>query len=198
MASDFFRGIMGFFAVGMIAGAGTLMLLPQDSPQASVRLPDRIKVPFARPGLRGGRHGVDRGVVPVAAVLLAVIVPASIVGVWLFSLQHHFDGTHWARHVQWDPVDAALRGSSFLRLPRLLQWMTGNIGFHHVHHASPRVPNYRLEACHSAHPGFAVASVLTLAGVQAAALSAFGAVPQDHETGWDTCHRLSQSPNPAQ
>ena len=103
------------------------------------------------------------GVGPVVAVLLAVIVPASIVGVWLFSLQHHFDGTHWARHVQWDPVDAALRGSSFLRLPRLLQWMTGNIGFHHVHHASPRVPNYRLEACHSAHPGFTVASVLTLA-----------------------------------
>jgi omega-6 fatty acid desaturase (delta-12 desaturase) len=65
--------------------------------------------------------------------------------------------------VQWDPVDAALRGSSFLRLPRLLQWVTGNIGFHHVHHASPRVPNYRLEACHSAHPGFTVASVLTLA-----------------------------------
>ena len=103
------------------------------------------------------------GVGPVAVVLLAVIVPASIVGVWLFSLQHHFDGTHWARHVQWDPVDAALRGSSFLRLPRLLQWVTGNIGFHHVHHASPRVPNYRLEACHGAHPGFTVASVLTLA-----------------------------------
>jgi omega-6 fatty acid desaturase (delta-12 desaturase) len=99
----------------------------------------------------------------VVAVLLAVIVPASIVGVWLFSLQHHFDGTHWARHLQWDSVDAALRGSSFLRLPRVLQWVTGNIGFHHVHHASPRVPNYRLEACHAAHPGFATASVLTLA-----------------------------------
>jgi fatty acid desaturase len=89
-----------------------------------------------------------REVGPVAAVLLAVIVPASIVGVWLFSLRHHFDGTHWARHVEWDPVDAALRGSSFLRPPCLLQWVTGNIGFHHVHHASPRVPNYRLEACH--------------------------------------------------
>jgi omega-6 fatty acid desaturase (delta-12 desaturase) len=98
----------------------------------------------------------------VAAVLLAVIVPASIVGVWLFSLQHLFNGTHWARHAEWDPVRAALRGSSFLRLSRPLQWVTGNIGFHHVHHASPRVPNYRLEACHGAHPGFTVASVLTL------------------------------------
>jgi hypothetical protein len=92
------------------------------------------------------------------------MVPASIVGAWLFSLQHLFDGAHWARHVQWEPVDAALRGSSFLRLPRFLQWVTGNIGFHHVHHASPRVPNYRLEACRGAHPGFTLASVLTLAG----------------------------------
>jgi omega-6 fatty acid desaturase (delta-12 desaturase) len=103
------------------------------------------------------------GFAPVAAVLLAVVVPASIIGVWLFSLQHHFEATHWARHADWNPVDAALRGTSFLRLPRLLQWLTGNIGFHHVHHASPRVPNYRLEACHDAHPAFAVAPVLTLA-----------------------------------
>jgi omega-6 fatty acid desaturase (delta-12 desaturase) len=111
--------------------------------------------------LHGGL-AVALGFGAVSAVLLAVIVPASIVGVWLFSLQHVFDRTHWARHAQWNPIDAALRGSSFLRLPRLLQWVTGNIGFHHVHHAAPRVPNYRLEACHGAHPGFAAASVLTL------------------------------------
>ena len=105
---------------------------------------------------------------PVALVLLAVVVPASIIGVWLFSLQHHFEGTFWARYEQWNPVDAALRGTSFLRLPRLLQWATGNIGFHHVHHASPRIPNYRLEACHAAHPGFATAPVLTLwSGIRA-------------------------------
>ena len=98
----------------------------------------------------------------MAAVMLSVIVPASIVGVWLFSIQHHFDGTLWARHGQWTALDAALRGTSFLRLPRWLQWATGNIGFHHVHHVSSRVPNYRLEACHGAHPGFAGAAVLTL------------------------------------
>jgi omega-6 fatty acid desaturase (delta-12 desaturase) len=111
--------------------------------------------------LQGGLAAM-LGFGPVAAVLLAVVVPASIIGVWLFSLQHHFEGSHWARHAQWDPVDAALRGTSFLRLPRILQWVTGNIGFHHVHHASPRIPNYRLEACHEAHPGFAAAPVLTL------------------------------------
>ena len=111
--------------------------------------------------LHGGL-AVMLGIIPVVAVLFAVVVPASIIGVWLFSLQHHFEGTHWARHAQWDPVEAALRGTSFLRLPRVLQWLTGNIGFHHVHHASPRVPNYRLQACHDAHPGFSVVPVLTL------------------------------------
>jgi omega-6 fatty acid desaturase (delta-12 desaturase) len=111
--------------------------------------------------LHGGL-AMTLGFGPMTAVLLAVMVPASIVGVWLFSLQHHFDGTHWARQAQWNPVEAALHGCSFLRLPRFLQWMTGNIGFHHVHHVSPRVPNYRLEACHAAHPGFAAAAELSL------------------------------------
>ncbi len=115
-----------------------------------------------------GGLGLLLGFGSVALVLLAIVVPASILGVWLFSLQHHFEGTLWARHDDWNPVDAALRGTSFLRLPRLLQWVTGNIGFHHVHHASPRVPNYRLEACHAAHPSFSTAPVLTLwAGIRA-------------------------------
>jgi omega-6 fatty acid desaturase (delta-12 desaturase) len=109
-----------------------------------------------------GGLGFVLGFGPVLIVLLAVIVPASIAGVLLFSLQHHFEGTHWARHDSWDPVTAALGGSSFLRLPRVLRWLTGSIGFHHVHHLVPRVPNYRLEACHAAHPAFGTAHVLGL------------------------------------
>jgi omega-6 fatty acid desaturase (delta-12 desaturase) len=109
------------------------------------------------------------GVWPVTAVLLTVMIPASIMGVWLFSVQHHFETTHWARHVEWSALDAALRGSSFLRLPRALNWITGSIGFHHVHHLAPRIPNYRLEACHRAHPGFARVPALTLTdGLKAA------------------------------
>jgi omega-6 fatty acid desaturase (delta-12 desaturase) len=109
-----------------------------------------------------GSLGLILGFWPVALVLLAVMVPASIVGVWLFSVQHRFEGAHWARHADWDPVAAAIEGSSFLRLPRPLQWLTGSIGFHHVHHLAPRVPNYRLEECHNAHPAFAAVKVLTL------------------------------------
>lgn len=105
---------------------------------------------------------------PVALGMLAVMVPASIAGVWLFSVQHRFEGVHWARHEAWDAVTAALRGSSFLCLSPPLRWLTGRLGFHHVHHLAPRIPNYRLEECHNAHPAFATARRLSLPGALAA------------------------------
>jgi omega-6 fatty acid desaturase (delta-12 desaturase) len=89
----------------------------------------------------------------VMMVQLPVVAVASVAGVWLFSLQHRFEGVVWARQPDWNPVKAAIEGSSYLKLPRLLQWFTGNIGFHHIHHLNPRIPNYRLEACHDAVPG---------------------------------------------
>lgn len=98
----------------------------------------------------------------VLLVHLPTSIIASIIGVTLFSLQHRFEAALWARNDVWSPAAASLRGSSYLRLPRLLQWFTGNIGFHHVHHIDPRVPNYRLEACHRDHPAFAGVPTLTL------------------------------------
>ena len=92
---------------------------------------------------------------PVLLVQLPVIVVASIIGVWLFSVQHRFEHSLWARQADWTAAGAALHGSSWLRLPKVLQWFTGNIGFHHVHHLVPRVPNYRLQAAHRAEPAFA-------------------------------------------
>ena len=100
---------------------------------------------------------------PVVLVQLPVIVMASILGVWLFSVQHRFEESLWARQPEWTAMGASLQGSSWLRLPRVLQWFTGNIGFHHVHHLVPRVPNYRLQACHASDPAFAAtATGLTL------------------------------------
>ena len=81
-------------------------------------------------------------------IQLPIILIAGAFGVWLFYVQHQFDGVYWARHKAWDPMRAALEGSSFYRLPKLLQWFSGNIGFHHIHHISPRIPNYHLEQCH--------------------------------------------------
>lgn len=84
----------------------------------------------------------------VMMVQLPVIALTTIAGAWLFSVQHRFETARWLRAPEWSFQAAALTGSSYLKLPRWLQWMTGNIGFHHIHHLSPRIPNYRLEACY--------------------------------------------------
>jgi len=73
---------------------------------------------------------------------------AAICGVWLFYVQHQYEDTYWESQDHWDFVKGALAGSSFYKLPKVLQWFTGNIGFHHIHHLSPLVPNYKLETCH--------------------------------------------------
>jgi omega-6 fatty acid desaturase (delta-12 desaturase) len=86
----------------------------------------------------------------VLMVHLPVMVVASILGVWLFSLQHRFETARWTARGDWNFVAAALDGSSWFSLPRVLHWLTGNIGFHHVHHLNPHVPNYRLRALHDA------------------------------------------------
>ena len=112
-------------------------------------------------GLFGGL-GLAIGFGPVLAVQLPIMLLASIIGVWLFSVQHRFERTHWASEANWSFATAALRGSSYLQLPRILQWFTGNIGFHHVHHLNPRIPNYRLEDCHRTIGGMQSAPVLTL------------------------------------
>jgi acyl-lipid omega-6 desaturase (Delta-12 desaturase) len=95
-------------------------------------------------------------------VQLPVLMIAASAGIWLFYVQHQFEGVYWERGEDWDFVDAALNGSSFYKLPRLLQWFTGSIGFHHVHHLSPAIPNYNLERCHREHPMFRAVRPLTL------------------------------------
>lgn len=88
------------------------------------------------------------GLLTVLLIHLTVMLYASIIGVWLFSIQHKFEHAQWARQTRWTPAEAALLGCSYLRLPVLLKWFTGNIGYHHLHHLAPRIPNYRLAACH--------------------------------------------------
>jgi len=92
---------------------------------------------------------------------LTVFIAASA-GVWLFYIQHQFEDVEWERNGSWDFTDAALRGSSYYCLPRILQWFSGNIGFHHLHHLSPQIPNYHLEDCHRTHPLFRTVPVVTL------------------------------------
>ena len=109
------------------------------------------------------------GIKAYLLIQLLVLMIAGSVGVWLFYVQHQFDGAYWARRDRWDYVTAALHGSSFYRLPRVLQWFTGNIGFHHIHHLSPGIPNYNLEKCHKAEPLFqGVACITLLSSLQSA------------------------------
>ena len=92
--------------------------------------------------------GTLAGFGAVVMVHLPVVAVGTIVGVWLFSVQHRFETARWLRADEWNFYLAALKGSSYLKLPRWLQWLTGNIGFHHIHHLAPRIPNYRLEDCY--------------------------------------------------
>jgi acyl-lipid omega-6 desaturase (Delta-12 desaturase) len=84
-------------------------------------------------------------------VELPVFILAAGAGVWMFYVQHNFDPTYWERQDKWQFAKAGLDGSSFYKLPLILQWFTGNIGFHHIHHLSPKIPNYKLPECHAAN-----------------------------------------------
>ena len=95
-------------------------------------------------------------------VQLPVIVISWTMGVWLFYVQHQYEGAYWTRKEQWDPLEAALRGSSYYKLPKVLQWFTGNIGLHHIHHLRPRIPNYHLQACQDTIPALQAVKPLTL------------------------------------
>jgi omega-6 fatty acid desaturase (delta-12 desaturase) len=81
-------------------------------------------------------------------IQLPVLFFASIMGVWLFFVQHQFEEVYWERHEEWDFIKAAIEGSSFYQLPLVLDWITGHIGYHNIHHLNPRIPNYHLRKCY--------------------------------------------------
>ncbi|MGV3773897.1 MAG: fatty acid desaturase [Verrucomicrobiales bacterium] len=95
-------------------------------------------------------------------IQLMITAVAGGAGVWLFYVQHQFEDVYWERAEHWDFTKAALQGSSFYRLPKVLQWFSGNIGFHHIHHLSARIPNYNLERCHKSDPTFQAVKPITL------------------------------------
>ena len=95
-------------------------------------------------------------------VQLPITIISSTLGVYLFFVQHQFEDTYWRYHPEWDYKTAALEGASYFKLPKLLQWFTGNIGFHHVHHLSPLIPNYMLEKAHNENLIFHSVETLTV------------------------------------
>lgn len=104
------------------------------------------------------------GIVAFVKVQLPITLIGGVAGVWLFYIQHQFEETYWEKQESWDFHAAGLRGSSYYDLPRILNWFTGNIGVHHVHHLSSRIPNYRLRQCFRENPELHDVTRLTLWG----------------------------------
>ena len=104
------------------------------------------------------------GFTTVLLIYVPVFLIAAAAGIWLFYVQHQFEDTYWADHGSWEYATAAVEGSSYYRLPRVLDWITGSIGLHHVHHADPRIPNYHLHRAHDENPVFHRATQITLRG----------------------------------
>ncbi len=104
------------------------------------------------------------GIKAVLLVHLPAMVLSSIIGIWLFAVQHRFEASQWFAKADWTQANAALHGTSYFKLPRLLRWFTADIGTHHVHHLRPSIPNYRLHECHEAcQQTMADVTVLTIA-----------------------------------
>ncbi|HRI88979.1 MAG TPA: fatty acid desaturase [Candidatus Hydrogenedentes bacterium] len=102
------------------------------------------------------------GLQPLFMIQLPIFFIAAAAGSWLFYVQHQFEGVYWERDKEWDYFSGCVEGSSCYRLPKVLQWFTGNIGYHHVHHLSSKIPNYYLEDCHRENPPLQQAHQLTL------------------------------------
>lgn len=95
-------------------------------------------------------------------IQLPILFLAGSLGIWLFYVQHQFEDSYFENEDEWDFVKAAVDGSSYYKLPKVLEWITGSIGYHHVHHLSPRVPNYKLEEAHESVPPLKQATTITL------------------------------------
>ncbi|MBU1139166.1 MAG: fatty acid desaturase [Proteobacteria bacterium] len=95
-------------------------------------------------------------------IQLPVLWLAGGAGIWLFYVQHQFEGGYWARKNEWDPLRAAMEGSSFYNLPAVLRWLSGNIGYHHIHHLNPMIPNYHLKKCYDSVPELRAKAPLTI------------------------------------
>ncbi len=95
-------------------------------------------------------------------VQLPIVIVGSSAGVWLFYVQHQYEDTYWRNRSEWSYVEAALYGSSYYRLPKVLQWFTANIGLHHIHHLDSRIPNYRLQNCLDDNPELNCAPTLSV------------------------------------
>ena len=124
-------------------------------------------------------------------VQLPIVMISATIGIWLFYVQHNFDPTYWDNQEGWEFVKAGLQGSSFYKLPLILQWFSGNIGFHHIHHLSAKIPNYNLPRCYAENSEFHVRPLTILTSLKSLSLRLY-----DEErkmlVGWDGLKRYQR------
>jgi acyl-lipid omega-6 desaturase (Delta-12 desaturase) len=148
----------------LVVGPTVLFLILHRFPIKNSRKRERYGAVFNNLAIIGiiAAAGLTVGLQAYVLVQLPIILIAGTIGVWLFYVQHQFEGVYWARHEEWDPNRIALEGSSYYKLPMVLQWGTGNIGLHHVHHIRPRIPNYNLQPCYDAIAALQAVEPLTI------------------------------------
>ncbi len=141
--SYWFMGILGLIAAGFLV---RVFVIFQRFPSPKAARRERLSVLGTNLAILALAAGLSClfGFWTYVLLQLGVVLVAGAGGVWLFYVQHQFEGVYWARKGEWDYCTAALKGSSYYKLPKVLQWFSGNIGFHHIHHLSPRIPNYNL------------------------------------------------------
>lgn len=143
-----------------------LFLIRQRFPSGNASQRERQSVHWMNLAILAMAIGLSAifGIKAYLLIQTIILMVAGASGVWLFYVQHQFEDVYWERGEDWDFTRAALEGSSFYKLPKILQWFSGNIGFHHIHHLSARIPNYNLERCHKADPLFQRVKPVTLRG----------------------------------
>ncbi|MBC8334634.1 MAG: fatty acid desaturase [Anaerolineales bacterium] len=124
-------------------------------------------------------------------VQLPVLLLGTSGGVWMFYVQHNYEGSYWERQEKWDFYKAAMNGSSLYELPAILQWFTGNIGFHHIHHLGPRIPNYKLQECLKENPVFQVKSLNMWSSLKTLRLRLWDEATQQM-VGWERLKKYRQ------
>lgn len=148
--------VFRFPPITFLVGPTVVFLILQRLPAGEKAPRERVSVWATNLALLGVAAAMSFAIGLEAYLLIQipVMILAGMAGVWMFYVQHQFEDTYWERHEKWNFATAAMQGASFYKLPRILQWFSGNIGFHHIHHLSPKVPNYKLQACFDANPIF--------------------------------------------
>ncbi|TAL36725.1 MAG: fatty acid desaturase [Spirochaetes bacterium] len=156
----FFRNPWFLFVIAPIF----LFFIMYRFPQKSTRRKDYFSIAFTNVVLAAIMIAsyFTIGIGTYFAIQMPILVLATSTGMWLFFIQHQFREVYWAHQGEWDLISAAMNGSSFYNLPAVLRWFSGNIGYHNIHHAKPRIPCYRLKKCYDEVPDLHYTIPITL------------------------------------